>query len=238
MTTYSDAITIVHRLKVWIADERMGDGALLKSAAALIERLSAQLSNRPDIGPPESPVKIDGEKWISFTDYEALHRDATSLSAQLAERDAEIAALKLENEELRGACLSDAMQATPLTPHGQAIAAGDGTLHGAIDYWQEQAFKMAAGQCCVKSGGLMADDHGNTYCDMERRVAELRGRMRVMTNADALESLAARNAEQAKEIERLKGHAEVMWTSHFISPPHDYFGAFDAYRLAYPKEPK
>lgn len=34
------------------------------------------------------------------------------------------------------------MQATPLTPHGQAIAAGDGTLHGAIDYWQEQATQL------------------------------------------------------------------------------------------------
>ena len=58
---------------------------------------------------------------------------------------------------------------SPLTPHGEAIAAGDGTLHGAIDYWQQQAFTMAAGQCCVKSGGLMADDHGHQYCDMERQ---------------------------------------------------------------------
>lgn len=44
MTTYSDAITIVHRLKVWIADERMGDGALLKAAADLIERQAAELA--------------------------------------------------------------------------------------------------------------------------------------------------------------------------------------------------
>ena len=58
---------------------------------------------------------------------------------------------------------------SPLTPHGDAIAAGDGTLHGAIDYWQQQAFTMAAGQCCVKSGGLMADDHGHQFCDMERQ---------------------------------------------------------------------
>ena len=58
---------------------------------------------------------------------------------------------------------------SPLTPHGEAIAAGDGTLHGAIDYWQQQAFTMAAGQCIVKSGGLMGDDHGHQYCDMERQ---------------------------------------------------------------------
>lgn len=76
----------------------------------------------------------------------------------------------------------------PLTPHGEAIAAGDGTLHGAIDYWQEQAFTMAAGQCCVKSGGLMADDHGNAYCDMQRQRDELRGKLRVMADimSDAL----------------------------------------------------
>ena len=76
----------------------------------------------------------------------------------------------------------------PLTPHGEAIAAGDGTLHGAIDYWQEQAFAMAAGQCCVKSGGLMADDHGNTYCDMQLQRDELRGKLRVMADimSDAL----------------------------------------------------
>lgn len=58
---------------------------------------------------------------------------------------------------------------SPLTPHGEAIAAGDGTLHGAIDYWQQQAFTMAAGQCIVTNGGLMDDDHGHQYCDMERQ---------------------------------------------------------------------
>ena len=63
---------------------------------------------------------------------------------------------------------------SPLTPHGEAIAAGDGTLHGAIDYWQQQAFTMAAGQCCVKDGGLMSDDHGHQYCDMERQRDELK----------------------------------------------------------------
>lgn len=90
----------------------------------------------------------------------------TKLCREAADR---IERLERENEELRNACLSDAMQATPLTPHGEAIAAGDGTLHGAIDYWQQQAFTMAAGQCCVKSGGLMADDHGHQFCDMERQ---------------------------------------------------------------------
>ena len=90
----------------------------------------------------------------------------TKLCREAADR---IERLERENEELRGACLSDAMQATPLTPHGEAIAAGDGTLHGAIDYWQQQAFTMAAGQCIVTNGGLMGDDHGHQYCDMERQ---------------------------------------------------------------------
>ena len=44
MTPFQEAITIVHRLKVWIADERMGDGALLKSAADLIERQQSELA--------------------------------------------------------------------------------------------------------------------------------------------------------------------------------------------------
>lgn len=72
---------------------------------------------------------------------------------------------------------------TPLTPHGQAIAAGDGTLHGAIDHWQERAlkaeadaFEMAAGQCCVKEGGLMDDGYGHQYCDMEQQRDELKER--------------------------------------------------------------
>ena len=93
----------------------------------------------------------------------------------------------------------------PLTPHGEAIAAGDGTLHGAIDYWQEQAFTMAAGQCCVKSGGLMADDHGNAYCDMQRQRDELRGRLRVMTNimGDALSVLNTIQGEESDEETRL-----------------------------------
>lgn len=90
----------------------------------------------------------------------------TKLCREAADR---IERLERENEELRGACLSDAMQATPLTPHGEAIAAGDGTLHGAIDYWQQQAFTMAAGQCIITNGGLMADDHGHQYCDMQRQ---------------------------------------------------------------------
>ena len=90
----------------------------------------------------------------------------TKLCREAADR---IERLERENEELRNACLSDAMQATPLTPHGEAIAAGDGTLHGAIDYWQQQAFTMAAGQCIVTNGGLMADDHGHQFCDMERQ---------------------------------------------------------------------
>ena len=34
---------------------------------------------------------------------------------------------------------------------------------------ERDAFTMAAGQCIVKSGGLMADDHGHQYCDMERQ---------------------------------------------------------------------
>lgn len=41
---------------------------------------------------------------------------------------------------------------------------------------EADAFTMAAGQCCVESGGLMANDHGHQYCDMERQRDELRER--------------------------------------------------------------
>lgn len=53
---------------------------------------------------------------------------------------------------------------------------------------EDECFTLAAGQCCVKSGGLMADDHGRQYCDMERQRDELRGKLRVMANimGDAL----------------------------------------------------
>ena len=95
-------------------------------------------------------------------------------------------------------------QGSPLTPHGEAIAAGDGTLHGAIYYWHERAlkaeadaFQMAAGQCCVKSGGLMADDHGHQYCDMERQRDELKKRearwiANFRTDANTLADIADR----------------------------------------------
>lgn len=42
-----------------------------------------------------------------------------------------------------------------------------------IERLEIDAFTLAAGQCCVKSGGLMGDDHGNLYCDMERKLGEL-----------------------------------------------------------------
>lgn len=97
---------------------------------------------------------------------------------------------------------------TPLTPFGEAVAAGDGTLHGAITYWQDRAlkaeadaFQMAAGQCCVKSGGLMADDHGKQYCDMERQRDELKA------VADLTEEVIER---QDKDIATLKGEAAVL----------------------------
>ena len=81
---------------------------------------------------------------------------------------------------------------TPQTPFGEAIVAGDGTLHGAINYWHERAlraesdllkeplwrnralraeadaFQMAAGQCCVRYG-LTDDGNGHQYCDIEKQ---------------------------------------------------------------------
>lgn len=58
----------------------------------------------------------------------------------------------------------------------------------AIEQLEDECFTLAAGQCCVKSGGLMADDHGHQFCDMQRQRDELRGRLRVMANimGDAL----------------------------------------------------
>jgi hypothetical protein len=86
-------------------------------------------------------------------------------------QDDQIASLKRQIGRLETQLANELLvdDGSPLTPHGEAIAAGDGTLHGAIDYWQQQAFTMAAGQCIVTNGGLMADDHGNQYCDMERQ---------------------------------------------------------------------
>ena len=43
-------------------------------------------------------------------------------------------------------------------------------------------FSLAAGQCIVTNGGLMGDDHGHLYCDMQRQRDELRGRVRVMAD--------------------------------------------------------
>lgn len=110
----------------------------------------------------------------------------------------EIASLKRHILRLEKLGLEmDADDGSPLTPHGEAIAAGDGTLHGAIDYWQQQAFTMAAGQCCVKDGGLMADDHGHQYCDMERQRDELKKRearwiANFRTDANTLADIADR----------------------------------------------
>lgn len=57
-----------------------------------------------------------------------------------------------------------------------------------LDALEQECFTLAAGQCCVKSGGLVADDHGHQYCDMQRQRDELRGKLRVMANimGDAL----------------------------------------------------
>ena len=70
---------------------------------------------------------------------------------------------------------------------------------------ERDAFTMAAGQCIVKSGGLMADDHGHLYCDMQRQRDELKGRLRVMTNimGDALSVLNTVVEEDSDEESRL-----------------------------------
>ena len=81
-----------------------------------------------------------------------------------------------------------AVNDTPLRQFSKSVDEADARSVGSVDYWREQAFAMAAGQCCVKSGGLMADDHGNQYCDMQRQRDELRGKLRVMADimGDAL----------------------------------------------------
>jgi len=47
---------------------------------------------------------------------------------------------------------------------------------------EADASSLAAGQCIVTNGGLMGDDHGHLYCDMQRQRDEQRGRLRVMAD--------------------------------------------------------
>lgn len=42
-----------------------------------------------------------------------------------------------------------------------------------IERLEMENCSLAAGQCCVAEGGLMADDYGNTYCDLARRMKSL-----------------------------------------------------------------
>lgn len=109
-------------------------------------------------------------------------------------------------------------QGSPLTPHGEAIAAGDGTLHGAIDYWQERAlkaeadaFQMAAGQCCVRHG-LTDDGNGHQYCDIEKqrddwkmRATNIQGEANVLVDIirDAYEVIKTIEGESTDEEESL-----------------------------------
>lgn len=81
-----------------------------------------------------------------------------------------------------------------------------------LDFWQKRCieaetdnFTLAAGQCIVKSGGLMGDEHGHLYCDMQRQRDELKGRLRVMTNimGDALSVLNTVVEEDSDEESRL-----------------------------------
>ena len=78
MTPFQEAITIVHRLKVWIADERMGDGALLKSAADLIERLQAEKAEMEKLREQNTALSdaLDYLRGLTPQQYEALHKDA------------------------------------------------------------------------------------------------------------------------------------------------------------------
>lgn len=70
-----------------------------------------------------------------------------------------------------------------------------------LDALEQECFTLAAGQCCVKSGGLMADDHGRQYCDMKRERDNLRGKLRVMTNimGDALSVLNTTEGDESDE---------------------------------------
>lgn len=122
---------------------------------------------------------------------------------------------------------------TPHMPYGDAIDQG---IEGALRYWRERALKaeddaftMAAGQCCVKDGGLMADDHGQSYCDMQRKRDELRGKLRVMADImnTALDVMKTVEGDGSDEDEALM-HIRAKMASAIDSVRRSDKAAIDA----------
>ena len=62
----AEAIELVYRLKVWITDERMGDGALLKKCADLIEQQAARIKE----------LERDAERYRSLIDATEINADS------------------------------------------------------------------------------------------------------------------------------------------------------------------
>lgn len=114
---------------------------------------------------------------------------------------------------------------------------------------ERDAFTMAAGQCIVKSGGLMADDHGHQYCDMERQRDEWKrkaeeaardaARWKVCLDAEGV-AVSIFNCDPASwrypegdqlvaAIDAIRTGADNAWSVpihkcepvHDESPPHD-----------------
>ena len=94
---------------------------------------------------------------------------------------------------------------------------------------EADASSLAAGQCIVTNGGLMGDDHGHLYCDMQRQRDELRGRIRVMADimSSALDVMKTVEGDGSEEDEALMNIRAKMASAI------DYVARRD-----YPKESK
>lgn len=94
---------------------------------------------------------------------------------------------------------------------------------------REEAFTLAAGQCIVANGGLMGDDHGHLFCDMQRQRDELRGRVRVMADImnTALDVIKTVEGDGSDEDEALM-HIRAKMASAIDSVRRDDKSAIDA----------
>lgn len=85
----------------------------------------------------------------------------------LAAREAELAAMK---QRADGDKIVTVLRERAAHPAAMPI---DADLHNRasarIVSLNAECFSLAAGQCIVREGGLMGDDHGHQYCDMERQ---------------------------------------------------------------------
>jgi hypothetical protein len=103
------------------------------------------------------------------------------------------------------------------------------------------AAKLAEADAKARAETMALADANRACDEKDQQLAETRAEAHSRTidaikAVDRLDQVRKQLAERDAEVAALKGHAEAMWKSHFISPPHDYLGAFDAYRAAYPKE--